>query len=160
MRGHNVMMRYVGNPEATAQAFRGGWFHSGDLGLSERDAETGREFFVITGRSKNIAKVGGESVSLEEVERALLALPEVKDAACITRPDRLLGEEIIAAVVFTAPIAQRDLLAALRTRLPTIAMPRQVRNLESIPRSATGKILRPQLALQLDLARDLPSAKL
>src|SRR2546423_5911889 len=57
MRGHNVMSRYAANPEATEEAFHGGWFHSGDIGFATTDEGSGQTFFVISGRAKNIAKV-------------------------------------------------------------------------------------------------------
>src|SRR5207249_2190680 len=85
---HNVMTRYAGNEDATRRAFHDGWFHSQDIGFAVPDGDTGRTFYVTTGRIKNIAKVRGESVSLEEMERVLRAHPAVHDAACTTRPDR------------------------------------------------------------------------
>ncbi|MGH3185677.1 MAG: class I adenylate-forming enzyme family protein [Streptosporangiaceae bacterium] len=148
VRGHNVMTGYVNNPQATAEAFRGGWFHSQDLGFEVADAALGRRFVVITGRSKNIAKVSGESVSLEEMERVLLSVPEVRDAACLSRPHRFYGEEIVVAVVLT-PGARVDVRDRLRSRFPSVALPRRVVHCEAIPRTATGKILRVQLLAAL-----------
>jgi acyl-CoA synthetase (AMP-forming)/AMP-acid ligase II len=144
MRGHNVMTRYANNPQATAEAFRGGWFHSQDLGFEIADSDLGSRFVVITGRSKNIAKVSGENVSLEEMERALLSLPGVQDAACVSRPHRFYGEEIVAAVVLT-PGARVDVREGLRSRFAAAALPRRVVHCEAIPRTATGKILRAHL---------------
>lgn len=148
MRGHNVMTRYEGNAEATAEAFEHGWFHSQDLGFEVPDGESGQRFIVITGRSKNIAKVGGQTVSLEEMERVLRTLPQVRDAACVSHPDRLYGDQIVAAVVF-APGAVADIHASLREYFSVEAMPRRVVRVEAIPRTATGKILRPQLTQAL-----------
>ncbi|KOG70080.1 acyl--CoA ligase [Streptomyces antibioticus] len=145
MRGHNVMSRYAGNEEATAAAFLGGWFHSQDLGYAVRDEDDGREFFFITGRSKNIAKIGGESVSLEEMERLLRAAPGVRDAACARLPHRLTGEQIAAAVVFEGE-ERPDLRAHLATSFAAAVLPRRFVELDAVPRTATGKILRPQLA--------------
>lgn len=144
IRGHNVMMGYAGNAEETAKAFRDGWFHSQDLGYETSDGESGMKYFVITGRTKNIAKVGGESVSLEEVERALLNWPEIQDAACISIPHRLLGEAIVAAVVSTdvSTLAIRRHLLML---VSPMALPRHFVRLERIPRTATGKICRSDL---------------
>ncbi|MEH1016301.1 AMP-binding protein [Micromonospora sp. CPCC 206060] len=146
IRGHNVMDRYAGNPAATAEAFRGGWFHTGDLGYSV--GRSGREFFFVTGRIKNIAKVRGEMVSLDEVDRALRAVPGVRDAACVRRQDRLTGDSVVAAVCFVdAPV---DVLAALRERIPAVAVPSRIVVLPMLPRSRTGKLLRPDLAAKLD----------
>lgn len=148
MRGHNVMTRYAGNAEATRAAFRHGWFHSQDLGFEVVDLDSGRSFFVITGRSKNIAKIGGETVSLEEMERVIGALPGVLDAVCVCVPHRFLGDEIVAAVVFGAG-SRPDLRAYLRTRFAAAVVPRRVVALGTIPRTVTGKILRSQLARTL-----------
>jgi acyl-CoA synthetase (AMP-forming)/AMP-acid ligase II len=143
MRGHNVMDGYAERPDLTAEAFRGGWFHSGDLGYWTA-GPAGKPFFHITGRSKNMAKVRGETVSLEEVERALLSIGSVVDAACVAVPHETWGEQIVALVVTAAP----DLLALRRElgrRLPAAAVPTDWRRLDAIPRTATGKLQRPRL---------------
>jgi len=142
MRGHNLMMCYAGNAEATAEAFRGGWFHSQDLGFEVEDS--GQSFFVVTGRSKNIAKVRGETVSLDEMDRVLRSIPQVEDAACAALPHRLLGDEIVAAVVFEGQAV--DVLPQLRAAFAAAVLPRRIVSLRAIPRTATGKVLRPQLA--------------
>ncbi|WP_410635033.1 class I adenylate-forming enzyme family protein [Amycolatopsis sp. cmx-4-83] len=144
MRGFNVMSRYVRNADATREAFRDGWFHSQDLGYRvERD---GRGFFVLTGRLKNIAKVAGETVSLDEMDRVLRALPQVRDAACVTVPDRFAGEKIIAAVVLSGGETDvATLTEPLRATFAEGVLPSRVITLAEIPRTATGKVLRPQL---------------
>ncbi|WP_405833276.1 class I adenylate-forming enzyme family protein [Streptomyces sp. NBC_01176] len=149
MRGLNVMTRYVDNPEATSQAFAGGWFHSGDLGRHHVDAQSGRTFFVITGRRKNIAKVRGESVSLEEMDRVLRSVPQVVDAATVALPHRFLGEEVVAAVVLAPGASDVDLRPALSAVFSPAVHPSRVARLEAIPRTRTGKILRPELTRQL-----------
>ncbi|MDO0928873.1 class I adenylate-forming enzyme family protein [Streptomyces sp. TG1A-8] len=156
MRGHNVMTRYQGNEQATAEAFAGGWFHSQDLGTQITDPESGRTFVVVTGRRKNIAKVGGEAVSLDEVDRVLRAVPHLRDAASVALPHRFLGEEVVAAVV---PAPGADAVAQARTALarsfrPT-CRPGRIVVLEAIPRTATGKVLRRDLAATI--ARVAPS---
>jgi acyl-CoA synthetase (AMP-forming)/AMP-acid ligase II len=144
MRGHNVMSRYAANPEATDEAFAGGWFHSGDLGHAIE--ESGRTFFVITGRRKNIAKVSGEAVSLDEMDRVLRALPAVKDAACVSLPHRLMGEEVVACVVLEGDGGGPDLRAELGKTFSSAVLPRRVLALDSLPRTPTGKIRRRELA--------------
>jgi acyl-CoA synthetase (AMP-forming)/AMP-acid ligase II len=146
IRGHNVMTRYVGNEAATEEAFRGGWFHSQDLGFEVADEQSGTTFIVITGRSKNIAKVRGETISLDEVERAMGALPYVLDAACVTVPHPLMGEELIAAVVTPMGCEDSVLLNDLATTLSPAALPRRIVRLDAIPRTSTGKIRRAELA--------------
>ncbi|MFI9568922.1 class I adenylate-forming enzyme family protein [Streptomyces rishiriensis] len=147
MRGFNVMSGYAGNAGATAEAFRDGWFHSQDLGHVVR--EEGREYVVLTGRLKNIAKVSGETVSLEEMDRVLRALPEVRDAACVTVADRFTGESIIAAVVLTGRADAAGPWTALRARFSPAVLPSRLVPVEEIPRTATGKVLRPRLSALL-----------
>ncbi|TQJ37041.1 class I adenylate-forming enzyme family protein [Streptomyces sp. SLBN-115] len=158
MRGHNVMSRYQGNPDATAQAFAGGWFHSQDLGYEICEPETGLRFVVITGRAKNIAKVRGETVSLEEMERALGALPSVRDAACVAAPDRFLGEVVVAAVVAPGETTDAMLLDHLRRFFDPVVLPVRCVRMATIPRTATGKIIRPKLQELLAVTADRPGA--
>lgn len=145
VRGHNVMSRYAGNPEATAEAFAGGWFHTGDLGMLRADSATGREYVVITGRIKNMAKVRGEAVSLEEMERVLRDHPDVTDAACVATPDRLTGEQITVALVAPRGVPA-DLTDHLRQVFAEAALPSRVVLVDAVPRTPTGKIRRPDLA--------------
>ncbi|MER7460024.1 class I adenylate-forming enzyme family protein [Micromonospora sp. NPDC126480] len=145
MRGHNVMTEYAANPEATAEAFADGWFHSQDTGFETHDA-VGRTYVTITGRLKNIAKVRGEAVSLDEMDRVLRGMPSIRDAACVAVPDRYLGEKIIAAVVWSPEASPDvDVRAALRGHFAENLLPAQVVHLAEIPRTPTGKVLRPQL---------------
>lgn len=153
MRGSNVMNRYAGNAEATDEAFRHGWFHSQDLGVALEDAASGRTYFVITGRSKNIAKVGGESVSLDEMDRVLRAIPGVLDAACVRTPSRFLGEEIIAAVVLDQRVTEHEIRDHLRRSFAESVLPRRIARLDRLPRTSTGKIRRPDLAAYLTSER-------
>lgn len=149
MRGHNVMMGYAGNADATAEAFRGGWFHSQDLGFAHVDDTSGRAFFVITGRIKNIAKVGGEAVSLDEMERTLCGMPQVRDAACVASPHRLLGDELVAAVVLRDEVSMEQLRGHLGRTFAPAAFPRHVVRVERLPRTPTGKLRRPELPGQI-----------
>lgn len=149
MRGHNVMLGYANNAQATEEAFRDGWFHSGDLGSEVVETISGARCFVISGRIKNIAKIGGETVSLEEMERALRMVPQVQDSACVVRPHRLLGDQIIAAVVLSEDVPIEQLRHHLQQGFAQGAQPKHIVKLANIPRSLTGKIRRPELAEQL-----------
>lgn len=144
MRGHNVMEGYAGRTDLTAEAFAAGWFHSGDLGYFAT-AQDGRRYFYITGRSKNIAKVRGETVSLEEVERALLSTELVADAACIAVPHPLSGEKIIA-LVHSRGASIEQIRIQLARLLPANALPSSWQEYDSIPRTVTGKLQRSLLA--------------
>ena len=150
MRGHNVMAGYAGRPDLTARAFQGGWFHSGDIGYWESGPD-GRRYFYITGRSKNIAKVRGEAVSLEELERALLAMDSVADAGCVALPHPLWGEQVAALVVTAGDDADLEQIrSGLAAQVPAVAVPSRWRRVSRIPRTATGKLQRPQLAQFLE----------
>ncbi|GAA2363192.1 class I adenylate-forming enzyme family protein [Streptomyces cuspidosporus] len=159
MRGHNVMTRYQGNERATAEAFAGGWFHSQDLGTEVLDPDSGRRFVVVTGRVKNIAKVGGEAVSLDEVDRVLRAVPQLRDAASVALPHRFLGEEVVAAVV---PVPGADPLPPAHTALSQAfrpaCRPARILVLDAIPRTATGKVLRRELAARITGLSQPPEA--
>jgi acyl-CoA synthetase (AMP-forming)/AMP-acid ligase II len=145
MRGHNVMTGYRGNPQATREAFRGGWFHSGDLGHEVRVPGYEEPFFVLSGRTKNIAKVRGQAVSLEEMERVLLAVPGVADAGCVALPHQFFGEQVTAAVVLRSTAEPIDVLPALRAAFPAGVLPERVVELPAIPRTPTGKLRRAEL---------------
>ncbi|MGY0236073.1 class I adenylate-forming enzyme family protein [Longispora urticae] len=152
MRGHNVMSRYVNNAEATEAAFRHGWFHSQDLGAERTDPGTGRSYLVITGRQKNIAKVRGEAVSLDEMERVLRTVGELRDAACVAVPDRFLGERVVAVVAWRNGTTGPDgiLWARLRAHFAETSLPSRIVPVTDIPRTATGKLLRPQLTARVE----------
>lgn len=155
MRGPSLMTGYLDDDAATAAAFAGGRFHSGDLGYAVEDPEVGR-VFVLTGRLKNIAKVRGEQVSLEEVEHALCSVSGLRDAGCVTEPHRVDGERLVAAVVVDRGAGElpdrATVLHELRLRLPAIALPRTIVVLERIPRTATGKIVRLELGRLIEQA--------
>jgi acyl-CoA synthetase (AMP-forming)/AMP-acid ligase II len=146
MRGFNVMLGYAGNRPATEDAFRDDWFHSGDLGYLRRDPVDGRDYLFITGRVKNIAKVMGLPVSLEEMERALLRLPGISDAACCAIPDRAMGDSVVAIVVAPAGIDRHRIDAFLEDWFSPFALPRRYVLVPAVPRSLTGKIIRRDVA--------------
>jgi acyl-CoA synthetase (AMP-forming)/AMP-acid ligase II len=145
MRGHNVMLGYANNEAGTREAFAHGWFHSQDLGYEILDEETGHSFFVVTGRLKNMAKVMGVAVSLEEMERTLLKLPQVADAACFSVPDEMMGEAIVAVIVSADDIDTGRITAHLEDYFGAACLPSRFIRAESVPRTATGKIIRAQL---------------
>jgi acyl-CoA synthetase (AMP-forming)/AMP-acid ligase II len=153
VRGQSVMSRYEGNQAATAEVFRHGWFHTGDTGFETRAASPGKPLFVLTGRIKNIAKVRGESVSLEEVERAAARLPGIIDAACGAAAHALDGEQLTLAVVVAGEFDEAALRAGLAAMLPAAALPQRVVKAGVIPRTPTGKIIRARLAEELRALR-------
>jgi fatty-acyl-CoA synthase len=135
-RGNIVMKGYLKNPQATAAAFAGGWFHSGDLGVLEPD-----RYVKIRDRSKDVIISGGENISSLEVEDALYRHPAVLVCAVVARPDPKWGESPLAYVELKsgAAASAEELIAHCRGLLAHYKVPREVR-FEEIPKTATGKI--------------------
>ncbi len=140
-RGNIVMKGYLKNAKATADAFAGGWFHSGDLAVLEPD-----RYLKIKDRSKDIIISGGENISSLEVEDALYRHPAVLACAVVARPDPKWGETPLAFVE-TRPGAEVDaatLVAHCKSLLAGYKVPREIR-FEPIPKTSTGKIQKFQL---------------
>jgi long-chain acyl-CoA synthetase len=148
VRGDNVMLGYHNQPEATAEAMRNGWYHTGDLG--KRDADG---YFYIVDRKKDMLIVGGINVYPREVEEVLYAHPAVADAAVIGASDERRGEVPLAVVALKAGASATaaELAAYCRERLANFKVPRRVIFRENLPRSGTGKILKRLLRKELDL---------
>ena len=135
-RGNIVMKGYLKNPAATAQAFEGGWFHTGDLAVMEPD-----RYVKIKDRSKDIIISGGENISSLEVEDALYRHPAVLACAVVARPDDKWGETPVAFVELRADanVTAAELVAHCKSLLASYKVPREVR-FEDIPKTSTGKI--------------------
>jgi fatty-acyl-CoA synthase len=135
-RGNIVMKGYLKNPEATAEAFAGGWFHSGDLGVLYPDG-----YIQLKDRSKDIIISGGENISSIEVEDALYKHPAVAYAAVVAKPDEKWGETPCAFVELKpgATATKEEIIAHCRARLAAYKCPRFVIFAE-IPKTSTGKI--------------------
>jgi len=142
IRGENVMKGYYKNPGATAEAFRGGWFHSGDLGYYDEEG-----YFYIVDRKKDMIIRGGENIYPREIEEVLYRHPAVKDAACIGIPDELYGEEVAAFVVLkdNEQAEEAEIISFCRQFLADFKCPKQVRIVGEIPKSSSGKLLRRKL---------------
>ncbi len=135
-RGNIVMKGYLKNPASTAQAFDGGWFHTGDLAVMEGD-----RYVKIKDRSKDIIISGGENISSIEVEDALYRHPAVLACAVVARPDEKWGEAPVAFVELRAgsEVGAAELIAHCKALLAGYKVPRDVR-FEPIPKTSTGKI--------------------
>jgi fatty-acyl-CoA synthase len=135
-RSEYTMLGYWRMPEETAQAFRGGWLHTGDLGAFDDEG-----FLHIAGRLKEMIKCGGENVFPAEVERCLLEHPAVAEAAVFGVPDAHWGEVVVAAVVRRpgASLAEDDVVAHVRDRLAGYKKPRFVRFVDALPRTASTR---------------------
>jgi fatty-acyl-CoA synthase len=141
-RGDGVMAGYWKQPEASAQALRGGWFHTGDMAVMNQDG-----YILIVDRRKDIIVSGGENISSLEVEKALAAHPNVYEAAVIPVPDEKWGE-VPKALVRMKPgceLSESELLEFCRDRLAHFKCPRSIEFVEALPKTATGKILKKNL---------------
>jgi long-chain acyl-CoA synthetase len=142
IRGHNVMKGYWQRPEATEEAMRGGWFHSGDMARVDEDG-----YFFIVDRKKDLIIRGGYNVYPREVEEVLYEHPKIREAAVLGIPHDEWGEEIGAAVV---PIEGEELSADevsayVKDRIAAYKYPRVVWFLEDLPKGPTGKILKREI---------------
>jgi len=143
MRGENVFKGYFKNDEATARAFRGGWFHTGDVGF--RDAEG---FFHIIDRKSDMIIRGGENIYPREIDELLYRHPAVAEAAAFGVPDPLYGEEVAAFVVLKEGrrATGEEIAAYCREHLADFKCPKTVRVVGSLPKGPTGKVLKRELA--------------
>jgi fatty-acyl-CoA synthase len=137
LRGNTVMKGYLRNPDATGEAFRGGWFHTGDLAVWHPDG-----YIEVKDRSKDIIISGGENVSSLEVEEVLYRHPAVMEAAVVAKPDARWGETPVAFVALrpgAGPVTEAELVHWCREHLAHFKAPRTV-VLGPLPKTSTGKI--------------------
>jgi len=144
-RGDGVMEGYWRQPEASAEALRGGWFHTGDMATVNEDG-----YLLIVDRKKDIIVSGGENISSLELEKAILAHPAVLEAGVIPVPDEKWGEVPKALVVLkpNAAATESELIDFCRSRLAHYKCPRSFEFVASLPKTATGKILKKDLRKQ------------
>ncbi len=142
IRGHNIMKGYWQRPEATAEAMRGGWFHSGDMARVDEDG-----CFYIVDRKKDLIIRGGYNVYPREVEEVLYEHPKIREAAVVGVPDDEWGEEIGAAVVLHdgEELAPEEVGAYVKERIAAYKYPRVVWFLDELPKGPTGKILKREI---------------
>lgn len=145
IRGHNIMKGYWANPQATAAAIPDGWFRSGDLAKQDEDG-----YFYIVDRKKDLIIRGGYNVYPREVEEVLYEHPAVAEAAVVGVPHPEWGEEVAAAVALKAgaDATEQELIDFVKERIAAYKYPRQIWIVESLPKTATGKILRREVAEQ------------
>ncbi|MFF3906156.1 acyl-CoA synthetase [Streptomyces sp. NPDC001848] len=131
---------YWDKPEETAEAFRDGWFHSGDLAVRDVDG-----YFTIVDRVKDVINSGGVLVASRQVEDALYTHERVAEAAVIGLPDERWVEAVTAVVVPRGEVTEAELIAHVRDRLPHFKAPKRVLFVDELPRNASGKILKREL---------------
>ena len=148
IRGPNVMKGYWGRPEATADAIRDGWFHTGDLARVDEDG-----YFYIVDRKKDLIIRGGYNVYPREIEEVLYEHPAVAEAAVIGLPHPALGEEVGAAVVLKpgAAISAKELREYVKGQVAAYKYPRHVWMVDALPKGTTGKIQKRDIVIPADL---------
>lgn len=147
IKGPNIMKGYYKLPDATAEAMRSGWFHSGDMGHLDEDG-----FLYITERKKDLIIRGGFNIYPRDVEEVLYAHGAVQEAAVVGMPDASFGEEVKAYVVLRpgAIASEAELMEFCRERLAKYKTPKSVVFLDALPKNPIGKIMKKELR---DLAK-------
>jgi long-chain acyl-CoA synthetase len=142
IRGHNVMKGYWRRPDATSEAIRDGWFHTGDLARVDDDG-----YFFIVDRKKDMIIRGGYNVYPREVEEVLYEHPAVREAAVLGVPHPELGEEVAAAVVLRpgAEADEHEIVDFVKGQVAAYKYPRLVWFVDELPKGATGKILKREI---------------
>jgi len=142
IRGHNIMKGYWQRPDATAEAMRGGWFHSGDMARVDEEG-----YFYIVDRKKDLIIRGGYNVYPREVEEVLYEHPKIREAAVIGVPHDEWGEEIGAAIVLHEgeELDPEEASAYVKERIAAYKYPRLVWFLDELPKGPTGKILKREI---------------
>lgn len=150
MRGHNVMIGYLNNSAATKECFKGGWFHSGDIGKFVSLSSSYGKFLIITGRIKNIIQVCGHAVSLDEIDREILNIEGVKDVVTCAINDVSLGEIPLSFVVKSYDLlTEAEIIDILSKNLHHQSLPRQIFFVPKIPRMKNGKVNRSSILKEL-----------
>jgi fatty-acyl-CoA synthase len=146
LRGNTVMKGYLRNPAANAEAFAGGWFHTGDLGVMHKDG-----YIEVKDRAKDIVISGGENISTLEVEEVLYAHPAIMEAAVVAEPDEKWGEVPHAFITprpGAVPPTEAEVMEWCRTRLARFKCPKRV-TFGPLPKTSTGKIQKYELRQRL-----------
>ena len=145
-RSSLVMAGYHQDPEATAEAFRFGWHHTGDIVYLDE-----QNYLFIVDRAKDMIITGGFNVYSAEVEQVLLSHPAVQDCAVIGLPDDKWGERVTAVLQLRPghAVTGDDVRAFVKERLGSVKAPKQVEIWPDLPRSKVGKVLKPEIKSQL-----------
>jgi fatty-acyl-CoA synthase len=138
-RGPNVMKGYYKDPEGTAEALKGGWLHTGDIGRMDEEG-----FVYVVDRKKDMIISGGENIYPREIEELLYHHPAIREAAVVGIPDPLWGESVKAFVVLKAgmTLSEEEVIEYCKAHLASYKKPKQVKFIDSLPRNPSGKILK------------------
>ncbi|WP_374215631.1 AMP-binding enzyme [Streptomyces drozdowiczii] len=139
-RSPQLCTGYWDKPEESAEAFRDGWFHSGDLAVRDADG-----YFTVVDRVKDVINSGGVLVASRQVEDALYTHPAVAETAVVGLPDERWIEAVTAVVVLKGEATEEELIAHARERLAHFKAPKRIVFTDALPRNASGKILKRDL---------------
>ena len=139
IKGHNIMKGYWNRPDATEEAIKDGWFHTGDMGKVDEDG-----YFFIVDRKKELIIRGGYNVYPREVEEVLYEHPAVQEAAVVAVKDEKMGEEVGAAVVLKKgeEVTEEELRDYVKEQVANYKYPRKIWFCDDLPKGPTGKILK------------------
>ncbi|MBL6751426.1 MAG: acyl-CoA synthetase [Nevskia sp.] len=154
-RSPQLLSEYYLDPERTASAFEGGWFHSGDLAVVDEEG-----YLTIVDRKKDMIKTGGENVASREVEEAIYRLPQVSEVAVVGVPHPRWIEAVIAVVVPKpgSGLCEADVIAHCQAHLAGFKVPKRVVFAEALPKNPSGKLLKRDLRRQFEHAMEPPAA--
>jgi acyl-CoA synthetase (AMP-forming)/AMP-acid ligase II len=140
------MSGYLNRPEATQEAFAGGWLHTGDLGRVDE-----KGLVHLVDRKKDMIRSGGENIFAKEVELTLIAHPKVRDCAVFGLPDDDYGERVVAAIVPEpeSGASAEELIAYVRATIAGFKAPRQVVFMDELPKTPAGKIKKHEIKKKL-----------
>jgi fatty-acyl-CoA synthase len=138
-RGPNVMKGYYKDPEGTAEALKGGWLHTGDIGRMDEEG-----FIYIVDRKKDMIISGGENIYPREIEELLYHHPKIREAAAVGMPDPLWGESVKVIVVLKSgmTLSEEEVIEYCKAHLASYKKPKQVQFVTSLPRNPSGKVLK------------------
>lgn len=141
-RGKGMMKGYYKDPETTARGFRGGWFHSGDLGYKDEDGD-----FHFSGRKKDIIRRGGENISAASVEHVLMSHPKIMDTAVIPVPDKIRGEEVKAYIVLkpNEELVPEEIVTFCSENMASFKVPRYIEIREGLPKTPSERVQKQKL---------------
>jgi acyl-CoA synthetase (AMP-forming)/AMP-acid ligase II len=136
------MRGYLGRPDETAKALKGGWLRTGDVGYLDED-----DYLFLVDRKKDLIIRGGENIYPTELEHVLAGHPAIREVAVVGKPDPVMGEEPVAfaALKEGSTTDEQELLAFAKQRLAGYKLPEEVRFVEELPRNAVGKVAKPEL---------------
>ena len=136
------MKGYFNNPEATAEALRGGWLHTGDIGYLDEDG-----YLFVTDRKKDMIIRGGENIYPAELEEILYRIPQVAEAAVVGKPDPVYGESVVAFLVLKqdARLTADEVKDFFKAKVSSFKIPKEIFFIDALPKSLVGKILKREL---------------